>query len=586
MEKQQVQEPLLVNLPNSPPSSPPKRRVRAVLSAAIVACAFTYFFGSGFSVGDSHSSNPVVDIGYTEGNFTWTKCYEKYECSKFTVPVDYSDPDSATFDLALIRLKATQKVSKGPLFVNPGGPGGSGVDLVKGAGDVISKHVNGHYDILGFDPRGVGSSKTIQCFKDGTESKFFLANRRFFMNYGDSIVNHASWQADLVAQCIDKNKDFVPYVSTAAVARDIDAMREAFGQELTNYWGFSYGTFLGATYVNMFPDRVGRVILDGVTDPSTFSGELVNWIKTSLIHTEDGLDGFGAYCEAAGPEKCALANREKALAFEGDRFVAPTLRHYLDYLVDHPIKTKNLTASGTVMQADVATALFASLYNVAKWPRIAEIFEEAIATSYGDKFLSFLQETQDDSCPLVEPYFLSATPILCIDGTHQDQPDIESYWAAIQDAMPISPLSVHNWGSGMVQCLYWNVTAAERYAGPWNHKTKNKVLLIGATMDPVTPVESAAKLEDLMEGSGVFHKHEGYGHCSVGQPSKCTSKVIHDYLVDGKVPEKGSECPMEVAPFETDASLQLLDKNDLNSHDLTILAESVFKAQRVGGSLL
>ncbi|KAG2176756.1 hypothetical protein INT44_007420 [Umbelopsis vinacea] len=566
MEKRQVDQPSV---------STPKRTVRSILSAVVLTCSCAYFFATSINV----DTTPSPVVGYKEGNFTWKKCHDKFECSTLTVPIDYSDSHSATFDLALIRLKATQDTSMGPLFVNPGGPGGSGVDMVRLAGDILSKSVDGFYDIVGFDPRGIGASNTIRCFQDGTESKFFLANKSPILSPGDNPANHAAWLKAQANQCIAKNKDFLPFVSTAAVARDIDSLREAFGQELTNYWGFSYGTFLGATYVNMFPDRVGRVILDGVTDPTTFSGELVNWIKTSLIHTEDGIDEFGASCEAAGPEKCPLAHPDKALAFDGQHYVAPTLRYYLNHLINNPLLLSNQSAApGIVVQGDIANAFFLSLYKVANWPKIAAAFAQAIDYSIGDKLHNYLAETENERCPLVEDYTMSFIPVLCIDGTHADQPDLESYMKGLDDASKVAPLAATLWGTSMMQCIYWDVKPAERYVGPWNQTTKNKVLLIGATGDPVTPVESAAKLELLMEGNGVFHKHHGWGHCSLGQPSKCTIKVIRDYMVDGKVPQKGSECAMEDQPFEP--SLQTYGDNGLSYQDLSLLADAVHYAQR------
>jgi pimeloyl-ACP methyl ester carboxylesterase len=495
------------------------------------------------------------------------------------VPIDYSNSSSAKFDLALIRLKATQAASKGPLFINPGGPGGSGVGLVLRAGEILSKHVDGYYDIIGFDPRGVGESNTIRCFDDGTESKFFMANRRTILSPGDNVANHAAFLEAQAMQCISRNKDFLPYVSTASVARDIDALRDAFGQEETNYWGFSYGTFLGATYVNMFPDRVGRVILDGVTDPSGFSGDIIDWIKTSLIHTEDSVDAFGAACEAAGPEKCALAHREKALAFDGEHYVAPTIRYFLNQLIDHPLLLRNVSTQGVVLQVDVANAFFLSLYKVNRWPDMAKAFSEAIDASSGNGFYNFITDKNNERCPLVEEYSLGSMPIHCLDSTHHNHPDVNSFLKGVKEANDVSPLAADLWGTEMLQCLYWKVIPAERYAGPWNHKTKNKVVLIGATGDPVTPSESAAALERLMEGSGVFHKHHGWGHCSLGQSSKCTTKVIRDYFVDGKVPEKGSECPMEDQPFELPASLQSFSDNGLTYQEISDLADAVHYSQ-------
>lgn len=530
-------------------SSPARsgRTIRAITTALLLTAACGYFFGSGIDL-----STPEVPgaIGYKEGNFTWTKCYDNFDCSTLEVPIDYHNEHSAKFNLSLIRMKATEEPYYGPLFVNPGGPGGSGVDLVQRAGDVISKSVGGHYDIIGFDPRGVANSNPIRCFEDGTESKFFLANRGFYLNPGDNPANFAIVLEAYSNQCIRKNPEFLPYVSTAFVARDIDALRDAFGQELTNYWGFSYGTFLGATYVNMFPDRVGRVLLDGVTDPTTFSGEIVDWITTSLIHTEDGLDKFGASCEEAGPEKCALAHPDKALAFDGKHYVAPTIRAFLEHMAYHPLLVEG--SPDVILQTDAAALIFAATYRVHDWPPVAEAFAQAIYKSEGNGFMKWKKQRQAERCPLVEEYTLDAMPILCIDGHHDDHKNLTSYLEGVDKATKnVSPLAAPLWGSLFAQCLYWKVKAAERFAGPWNHDLKNKVMLIGVTGDPVTPVESAEKLEHLMEGNSVFHKHQGWGHCSLGQPSKCTTKVIHNYFAKGVIPEKGSECPMETVPFET-----------------------------------
>ncbi|KAI8580789.1 hypothetical protein K450DRAFT_235983 [Umbelopsis ramanniana AG] len=573
MEKQQIDHAIVYHHPGST-----KRTVRTILSAAIFTGACAYFLGTAVDLSIPQVAQPV-DAGYKEGNFTWRKCYDKYECSTFAVPIDYRNSSSDKFNLALIRLKATKSASKGVLFVNPGGPGGSGVGLVLKAGEILSKHGDGYYDIIGFDPRGMGESNTIRCFDDGTESKFFTANRRTMLSPGDNPANHAAFLEAQAKQCISKS-DFLPYVSTASVARDLDALRDAFGQELTNYWGFSYGTFLGATYINMFPDRVGRVILDGITDPRQFSGDIIEWIKASLVHTEDGIDEFGAACEAAGPEKCALAHRDLALAFDGKHYVAPTIRYYLNHLINHPLLLSNVSPQDVVLQIDVANAFFLSLYKVAQWPAMAKAFAEAIQSSTGNGLYNIINQKEDERCPLVEKYSIGATPVFCIDSSHDKHPDAKSFLKGVEEASDVSPLAAGLLGTEMLQCLYWEVVPSERYDGLWNHKTKNKVLLVGVTGDPITPAESAEALEVLMEGSGVFHKHHGWGHCSFGQPSKCTSKVIRDYFVDGKLPEKGSECPMEDQPFELIPSLQSFSDNGLTYQDLSVLADAVHSAQR------
>jgi pimeloyl-ACP methyl ester carboxylesterase len=467
------------------------------------------------------------------------------------VPVDYHNPNGETLNLSIIRFKATKFPSKGPIFINPGGPGGSGVDFVSNGGKVLSKLVGGHYDIIGFDPRGIGRSNTIRCFKDGTDSQLYQANRPWSLGPGENAANFAMFQQALANQCIDKNRDFLPYVSTAAVARDLDSLRDAFGQELTNYWGFSYGTFLGATYANMFPDRVGRVILDGVADPTIFVGEVLDLVTKSIIHTEDCLDKFGASCEAAGPNKCSLAHPKKALAHNGQHYVAPTIRKFLEEMSDKPILARNMTSAAFVVQSQAATMVFATLYNTYKWPLLADALASAIYKSDGTSIAEMFAIPEDDRCPATETYSLSFTPVVCIDGHHNDHKDVKSWMKGVRKAALVSPLAGPVWGTETMSCLYWNVTAAERYAGPWNHRTKNKVLIIGGTGDPVTPVESAEHLEQLMEGSGVFLKHEGWGHSSLGQPSKCTTTAILEYFENGTLPAKGASCQASVEPFET-----------------------------------
>jgi pimeloyl-ACP methyl ester carboxylesterase len=480
------------------------------------------------------------------------------------VPVDWHNPDSTRFKLALVKFKATQKVSKGALFVNPGGPGGSGIDFVKRVGDVISKMVDGHYDVIGFDPRGVGDSNTIRCFEDGIESKMFMANRPVGLGRGDNVANFAAVQEAFVNQCIRKNKDFLPYVSTASVARDLDALRDAFGEDVTNYIGFSYGTFIGAVYVNMFPDRVGRFMVDGCLDPSSYSGDNLKLVASSLRHTEDGVDALGSLCEAAGPEKCALA-RKSENSPSGDSYVANTIRQFVTNLVDKPLLATNQSVITVMTELDATGVLFSATYNTAAWPQVVANIDEAIRSGRGDAIVDAYMKRDKDLCPLIEPYLAAQSPIMCLDGHHDVYQNLTSWMQGIDEAVNVSPTAGLLMGSYMMRCLYWNVTASERYTGPWNRTTKNKVLIVGATGDPVTPVESAARLEELMEGNGVFHKHHGWGHCSLGQPSQCTLQVIKKYFVDGEIPQKGSSCPFEYNPFDPPTAFT---EGDLSYEDI------------------
>ncbi|OZJ02459.1 hypothetical protein BZG36_04098 [Bifiguratus adelaidae] len=508
---------------------------------------------------------------YQQGNFTWTTCHGNFSCSTLEVPVDYHSENSATFNISLIRLKATKEPYKGPLFINPGGPGGSGVSFVLRVGDVLSRWVQGHYDIIGFDPRGIGESKTIRCFNDGIENKFFMANRPPYVGEGENPANFAIVREALVNQCFKKSGDFLPFVSTAMVARDLDALREAFGQEYTNYLGLSYSTFLGATYMNMFPDKVGKVVLDGVLDPRAFSGEIFGPLDSTFRHTDDVVDAFGAACEVAGPGKCALAHPDKALAINGKHYVAPTIRKFLKELALRPILA-NSTGKPFITEADATQVLFTTTYKVVMWPDTAKAFADAIFHGDGTALANLLSSAESERCPLTEAYSLGTAPVLCIDGHHDDHNNLTAWEDGIRKAGSSSPLFAPLMGWEFLSCLYWPVKAAERYAGPWNKKTSNKVLIVGATGDPVTPVENAKFLEELMGGSGVFFQHEGWGHCSLGQPSKCTLRTIRDYFVHGLVPKKGSGCSMETEPFEEIVETAM---DDVSFSDLHRMADAI-----------
>jgi hypothetical protein len=245
----------------------------------------------------------------------------------------------------------------------------------------------------------------------------------------------------------------------------------------------------------------------------------------------------------------------------------------LKHMANHPMLAEG--SPDVILQTDAAALIFAAMYVVKDWPPVAEAFAQAIFKSETNGFMKWKKDRQEGRCPLVEEYTLDAMPILCIDGHHKYHQNLTSYLEGVDKASKeVSPLAAPLWGSLFAQCLYWKVEAAERFAGPWNHELKNKIMVIGVTGDPVTPVESAQKLERIMDGNSVFHQHHGWGHCSLGQPSKCTSDIIHNYFTNGVLPEKGSQCPMESVPFES--TVEVFD-NGLSTNDYARLADALHR---------
>ncbi|KAI8814956.1 Alpha/Beta hydrolase protein [Cladochytrium replicatum] len=498
------------------------------------------------------------------GKFDWKPCGpDGLVCSKFVVPWDHLNiSDTRFIPLAVIKIPSTTKPSLGPLFLNPGGPGGSGLSFVRNRGKFIQDIVGGRYDIVSWDPRGVGESEPLKCFANAYQQQLFNEfggpSGRPVPRDSDPLRQFFAYAELLGKQCEKYTGDFLKYMSTASVARDLDALREAFGQELTNYWGFSYGTFLGATYVNMFGDRVGRVILDGVVDPTTYSGDKIDWAISSLVHTDEVVDGLGLECEKAGPLRCPLAKPTSADFKPG--YVSRALKSTFEKLRNDPIVYSDEDGSAVITGDDFAEVLFQMTFSPSTWPLLVPALADIVHDGNASR-LAAVSSAVGDSCPVKLEAPDVHYGVICTDTENRPEHSTrEGYLKGVEESSSASWLAGFAWAMSCIHCVTWPVTAVERFAGPWNNPTRNKVMLIANKLDPVTPIESAQKLERLMEGNAVLFTQVGYGHCSLAQPSKCTNKVIYNYLVNGVVPEPGTKCGVDGSPFpEVSASSEKID---------------------------
>ncbi|KAJ3405073.1 hypothetical protein HDV05_006770, partial [Chytridiales sp. JEL 0842] len=223
------------------------------------------------------------------------------------------------------------------ILLNPGGPGGSGKDLVLFSGQKFHSILGGKLDIIGFDPRGVGESNPVLCFPSQTSHSSFdslLAERGIPGIPGSAISPqlYAAYIQAGVQSCSLKNADFLKYVTTTSTARDMDLIREILGMEEMYYYGVSYGTFLGNVYMNMFPDKVGRMIIDSVLDPVVYTGSSAALMNVSVMHGDEIMAKFGSLCEEAGPERCALAQEGKQ-----GRYVLTKILQLLDSIAENPV---------------------------------------------------------------------------------------------------------------------------------------------------------------------------------------------------------------------------------------------------------
>jgi pimeloyl-ACP methyl ester carboxylesterase len=463
----------------------------------------------------SQPDYPKTLAGYYAQEINWKSCNQGFQCATLTVPIDYSKLSTGTFEIALLRYEARTSKKLGSLIVNPGGPGGSGVDYAYAAEYIFSPAILDRYDIVGFDPRGVSRSEPIRCLSD----KELDANN----NSDSKPDNDAEFQQILketkkyVEKCKDKNEHLTSY-STANVARDLDILREALGDKQLNYMGKSYGTYLGTLYANFFPEKVGRVVLDGAVDPSISNFQQT---LTQAVGFDQAFTSFAADCNKR--KNCTLPKNKDAAVAE--------MKKLFNQAADKPLPTKKNTGrtlSESMMVLGTASAMYDSQTG---WPQLRRAIAEA-QKGYGDTFLKLADEytgrQNDGSYPNNE--FDSGAVIDCLDfneprTVNQIRSDAKAFAAK-------APLFGPYLAYGGVTCKFFNQDT-EVIIEPT--MTANPIIVIGTSGDPATPYEWAQGLSKLLTNSRLISL-TGEGHTGQGQGNACIDDQIDDFYLTGKAP--------------------------------------------------
>jgi pimeloyl-ACP methyl ester carboxylesterase len=462
----------------------------------------------------SRPEYPKTLSGYYAQEINWKDCRQDFKCGTLAVPIDYKNLSTGTFEIALLKYEARTSKKLGSLIVNPGGPGGSGVDYAYAAEYIFSPAILDRYDIVGFDPRGVSRSAPIRCLSD----EELDANN----NSDSKPDNEKEFQQILtdtkkyVEICKDKNKHLTSY-STANVARDMDILREAVGDKQLNYMGKSYGTYLGTLYAQFFPDKVGRVVLDGAVDPtiSNFQQTL-----TQAVGFDQAFSSFAKDC--ASKKNCSLPIGEDAAIAEMEKLFAQAAKKPL------PAKGSNRTLSETMMVLGTASAMYDSATG---WPKLRKAISQA-QNGFGDRFLELADEytgrQSDGSYPNNE--FDSGAVIDCLDV---DEPrTVAQIKRDAGEFAQQAPLFGPYLAYGGLTCKYFGQSQEETIALT---KTTNPIVVIGTTGDPATPYEWAQGLNKLLINSELISL-TGEGHTGQGQGNPCVDDQIDDFYLTGKVP--------------------------------------------------
>jgi pimeloyl-ACP methyl ester carboxylesterase len=476
---------------------------------------------------------------------TWSDCGAGFQCATAPVPLDYARPRDGTISLALIRLPATDPAHRiGSLFTNPGGPGGSGVDFIRADGASFPAAIRARFDIVGFDPRGVGASAPVRCFDSVASQQGFLAQ------FGLFPVGAQEQQAYLQAfrqvdqQCELRNESILPHVSTANVARDMDVLRQAVGDARLSYLGLSYGTYLGATYANLFPNRFRALILDGVVDPIDYStgrddqaDRLPSFLRLgSNVASSQTLEAFLDLCAQAGPARCAFAadNREDTAA---------KLDALLRRALAQPIVVPTAQGPVIVTYALAVEIVLTSLYTSPGWPQLGALLQELFQ-------VAGLPAPAAVPAPAAPPPYVNTKEAQvannCVDTAN---PGSARLWPSIARAADErSPFFGAAWTYVSFACAGWPARDRARYVGPWDRRTASPILLVGTTLDPATPYHDAVTTSHELANARLLTL-DGWGHTAFLQGSACVDERETAYLVNGTLPETGATCTPNVAPF-------------------------------------
>lgn len=504
---------------------------------------------------------PAAQAGRTGAVVRWFPCHASagfgFECTKVQVPLDYDRSSGPKISLSLVRLPASDPASRiGSIFINPGGPGGSGVDFVLGAGPFLfSDEVRARFDLVGFDPRGIIRSTPLLCFRSFDEALGFFPPFNFPVGPDEEALV-AAIDVALNQACQRRGGAIVDHMSTADVARDLDVLREAVGDDQLTYVGYSYGSFLGVTYANLFPDQVRAVVVDGILDPIAWTtgrgDEAATLPFSTRLRSDAGamatLNEFFRLCDEAGP----------GCAFAGD--AAGRYAALAERLRTEPIEIVDPGTGETVAftYEDLIGNTLGALYSSSSWPSFGELLAGIEAAAGPTVLGEALHEVQERTGlaprrnrPVVYPNFVEGFPgVICADSVNPAGHAAWSLAGAEADEQFGYFGRLWTWASST--CAVWEGFDEDRYLGPFDHQTANPVLVVGNLFDPATRYEGAVTVHDLFPNSSLLTV-AGWGHTSLFL-STCADEAVDRYLLDGTTPLPGTTCAQDVGPFDVSAA--------------------------------
>jgi pimeloyl-ACP methyl ester carboxylesterase len=470
------------------------------------------------------SGAPAGFSEYYEQVVEFQECGTKLFCADIDVPMDWSDPSSEAISIATVFRQADSD-PKGFVLFNPGGPGASGYDWVKDSSDFLgTDNLRSNWNILGFDPRGVGRSSAVECLTDPEYDEFLYGVSGFEIGSEEDIAVARAATEDFAAKCLENTGPLLEYVDTVSAAKDMDVLRAVVGEPKLNFLGYSYGSFLGTTYATLFPDRVGRFVLDGAIDPTVSDDEQTLF---QLAAFESALTSFMENCDTF--EDCP---------FSGDVSAdLASVKQLLASIEQQPLST----SSGRELTIWAAvTGLIMTLYSDRYWPALSSAFSEAFAGT-GDEFLflaDFYNDRGEDGT--YQTNLIAANyAISCLDNSaSQSMFTIEAQNKRLLEAAPVLG---RYWQFGGLRCGSWPFPEADK-PSDYSAAGSPPILVIGTTGDPATPYSQAQSLANDILENGFLMTYNGEGHTIYGGQVKCIDQVVDKFFLTGELPASDPNC--------------------------------------------
>ena len=479
---------------------------------------------------DDTSSSPSASTQGADGRtiddfyrqkLTWSDCGAN-ECAELEVPIDYQKPGDGSIKIAVERAKATG-TRVGSLVVNPGGPGAPGTSTVRDAQYYFAGELRAAYDIVGFDPRGTGKSAPVDCLSDSALDAYVAADPD--PDTPEEVAENEKSSEEFWAGCKARSGTLAAHVSTVEAARDMDVLRAALGEKKLDYLGFSYGTRLGATYAELYPENTGRLVLDGAIDPSLSARQ-------------------GALSQAAGFET-ALRSYVKSCVDAGGCFLGDsvdaglaTIKDLLERIDEQPLDTKD--PEGRKLTVGLAFyGLITPLYAKDNWSYLDDGLKSALQGD-GSTLLTLADFYGSREGGRYTDNSLEAiTVINCLDDPWSITPDqVPAQFADFEKASPTFG-KVFAWG--LTACNGDPFTSTDEPDLKIDGSGAAPIMVLGTTRDPATPYQEAVALAKQLQ-SAVLVTRDGDGHTAYNKGNSCIDDAVHAYLIDGTVPRAGLRC--------------------------------------------